>query len=250
VRGPDGGAAARGIVAGPSGYAAGFARVSPSSRYTTAVGVRGNFTGYGLYHAGWYTAHPGAWYAAGWAPGAAWRTAIWNGLGSWLNYWEAPAYYDYGNSIVYQDNSVYVNGQDAGTSAEYYNQAAALAQSGAEATTPGDDQWLPLGVFALTEASQTRSAAVVQLAINKQGMLRGNYTNTTDNQTLVIHGSLDKKTQRVAFTAGDYKTAVFETGLYNLTKDEAPLLIHYGQDRTEQWLLVRMASPEQQKSAQ
>jgi len=33
---------------------------------------------------------------------------------------------------------------------------------------------------------------------------------------------------------------VIETGVYNLTKDEAPALIHFGKDRTEQWLLVRL----------
>jgi hypothetical protein len=33
---------------------------------------------------------------------------------------------------------------------------------------------------------------------------------------------------------------VLDTGLYNLTKDEVPALLHYGKDRTEQWLLVRV----------
>ena len=56
----------------------------------------------------------------------------------------------------------------------------------------------------------------------------------------MIQGSVDKKTQRVAFTVGDNKTDVVETGLYNLTKDEAPVLIHFGADKTEQWLLVRL----------
>ena len=53
-------------------------------------------------------------------------------------------------------------------------------------------------------------------------------------------GSVDKQTQRVAFTVGDNKDTVVETGLYNLTKDEAPALIHVGKDKTEQWLLVRL----------
>ena len=33
---------------------------------------------------------------------------------------------------------------------------------------------------------------------------------------------------------------MLDTGLYNLTKDEVPALLHYGKDRTEQWLLVRV----------
>ena len=36
---------------------------------------------------------------------------------------------------------------------------------------------------------------------------------------------------------------VFETGIYNLTKDETPVLVHFGKERTQQWLLVRMQKP-------
>ena len=52
---------------------------------------------------------------------------------------------------------------------------------------------------------------------------------------------MDKKSQRVAFTVGDDSADVIETGLYNLTKDQAPALIHYGKDRTEQWLFGALA---------
>lgn len=241
VRGPAGGAAARGVVAGPGGYAAGFARVSPSGRYTCAAAVRGNFNHYGIYGAGWYAAHPGAWFAAGWAASTAWYATTWDSLGYALNdYPPTPIYYDYGNNVTYQDNDVYVNGQDAGTSEQYYDQAATLAQSGTAAEAPADANWLPLGVFAFTKPDQTKSDVTIQLAVNKQGVLRGNYTDTVTNKTQIIHGSVDKKTQRVAFTVGDNTTNVVETGLYNLTKDEAPALIHFGKDRTEQWLLVRL----------
>jgi hypothetical protein len=48
----------------------------------------------------------------------------------------------------------------------------------------------------------------------------------------------------VAFTVGDNTTNVVETGLYNLTKDESPCLIHIGKDRTEKWLLVRLDQPD------
>ena len=46
-----------------------------------------------------------------------------------------------------------------------------------------------------------------------------------------------------AWTVGDNKNTVFETGLVNLTKDQAPVLVHYGKDRTQQWLLVRVEQP-------
>lgn len=84
----------------------------------------------------------------------------------------------------------------------------------------------------------------MQLAVNKQGVIRGNYTDTVSHQTQAVQGSVDKQSQRVAFTVGDNTTTVVETGLYNLTKDEAPALMHFGADRTEQWLLVRIANPD------
>ena len=84
----------------------------------------------------------------------------------------------------------------------------------------------------------------IQLAVNKQGVIRGNYTDTVTNKNQAIQGSVDKQTQRVAFTVGDNKTNIVETGLYNLTKDEAPCLIHVGKDHLQQWLLVRLQKPD------
>lgn len=241
VRGPAGGAAARGFVAGPNGVAAGFARVSPTGRYSAATAVRGNFNHYGLYGADWYRRYPGAWYAAGWAAGTAWYGTTWDGLGSYFDYVNyPPVYYDYGNNVTYQDNSVYVNGQSVGTTEQYYDQAASLATLGTQANAPSDGDWLPLGVFAFARTDQTNSAVTIQLAVNRQGVIRGNYTDIATNETKLVRGSVDKKTQRVAFTVGDNTNNIVETGLYNLTKDEAPALIHFGQDRTEQWLLVRL----------
>lgn len=161
-------------------------------------------------------------------------------------YPSAPVYYDYGNTVTYQDNSVYVNGQQAGTAEQYYDEATNLAASGAQAAAPTDGEWLPLGVFALTKSGQTQSNVTIQLAVNKQGVIRGNYTHTATDKTDLIQGSVDKQTQRIAFTVGKNTTNIVETGLYNLTKDEAPCLIHFGSDRVEQWLLVRLKQDQQQ----
>ena len=223
------------------GYAAGFSNVSPSARYGSATAVRGNFTNYGMYGADWNTDHPGAWAAAGWGANDAWRAATWNSAGAWCGYTSAaPIYYDYGNTITYQDNEVYVNGQDSGSSSQYYDQAAALATTGTQAEAPSDGDWLPFGVFAFSKEGADTSNVTIQLAVNKQGVIRGNSTETSNQKTETVSGSVDKETQRVAFTIGSVTTTVVETGLYNLTKDEAPALVHFGQDRTEQWLLVRL----------
>ncbi|MCC9607961.1 protocadherin [Blastopirellula sp. JC732] len=249
VRGPNGGVAARGAVVGPHGAAAGFVRVSPSDRYSCAVGVRTNFNHWGVYGPGWYTNHPGAWFAAGWTAGYCWRAATWGSVDAWMGYYPvAPIYYDYGNTVVYQNDSVYVNGQSVGTPEQYYDSASTLAEDGAQADASSDGDWMPLGVFALSKSGETTSDVTIQLAVNKQGIIRGNYTDTTSGKTQVIQGSVDKKTQRVAFTVGDNTNNVVETGLYNLTKDEAPVLIHFGKDKTEQWLLVRLKKPDDSNS--
>ena len=86
-------------------------------------------------------------------------------------------------------------------------------------------------------------------ADDKEGVIRGNYTDSATKQNQVVQGSIDKKTQRVAFTVGDNKTSVIETGLYNLTKEEAPCLLHIGKDQTEQWLLVRLKQPQPQPAS-
>ncbi|MCM2374386.1 YybH family protein [Aporhodopirellula aestuarii] len=112
--------------------------------------------------------------------------------------------------------------------------------SGAEADAPADGEWLPLGVFAPTKTAGTRSDVSIQLAVNKEGIIRGSYTDTATGETQVVQGAVDQETQRLVFSVGSNQSNLIETGLYNLTKDEAPALIHFGSDKTEQWLLVSL----------
>jgi hypothetical protein len=39
---------------------------------------------------------------------------------------------------------------------------------------------------------------------------------------------------------------VVESGLYNLTNDEVPVLVHFGPDRQEPRTLIRLKQPEDQ----
>ncbi|HEX5104293.1 MAG TPA: hypothetical protein VFV87_10805, partial [Pirellulaceae bacterium] len=45
-------------------------------------------------------------------------------------------------------------------------------------------------------------------------------------------------------TIGDNKDVVYETGVYNLTQPETPILVHAGEGRTETYLLTRLEAPE------
>lgn len=251
VHGRGGGTTAGGVIHGPNGgYAAGFAHVPPSTRYYHGAVIRGGFYGYGMYYPGWYAAHPGVWHVSTWPAGYAWRACTWGSMMAWLTLANAqPIYYDYGNNVVYQDNSVYVNNQDMGTAEQYTQQASQLAAAGASANVSDEKNWMPLGVFALSESGQTKSDSVVELAVNAQGIIRGNYTNTKTKKTQQVQGSVDKKSQRAAWTVGDDQKTVYDTGVYNLTKDEAPLLVHIGKDETQQWLMVRLDQKDKDKNA-
>ena len=106
---------------------------------------------------------------------------------------------------------------------------------------------MSLGVFGMSHEQHNKANLILQLAVNKDGIIRGNYTATVTDDTKPVQGSVDKKTQRAAWTIGDNTKNVFESGIYNLTQDEAPMLVHYGKDKTEQWTLVRLDQDAQQQ---
>ena len=191
--------------------------------------------------------HPGAWFVAGWATRAVWSAATWSSAGSYVGTTEEPVYYDYGTTIIYEGDTVYQDGQEVGSAAEYYAESETLAQAGQPARNepaPEVDDWLPLGVFAVVRDGETQSNRLFQLAVNKQGIIRGNYEDAVAGNVEAIHGSVDKDTQRAAWSIADNPQVVVETGLSNLTMDEAPALVHFAADNTEQILLVRLDEPE------
>src|SRR5262249_12241743 len=137
----------------------------------------------------------------------------------------------------------YVGGKDAGTAQQYAQEATNIAVQGQAADPPTTADWKPLGVFALVPGDQKSSNNLFQLAVDKNGIVRGNYYDGVMDTTTPVYGSGDKKPQRAAGTIGKTKDRVFEAGLYNLTQSECPVLVHFGTDRTQQWLLVRVEQP-------
>jgi len=150
--------------------------------------------------------------------------------------------YNYGEGVYYADDQVYYGDQPVATTAEYAEQAAAIATTEPKAT-PAKEDWLPLGVFAITqdgEASGPEPTLYLQLAISKQAVITGTLKNTTSGKVDTVEGMADKKTQRVAWTIAGKSRPVMETGLTNLTKDTSPALIHFADGQTQQWLMVRL----------
>ena len=92
---------------------------------------------------------------------------------------------------------------------------------------------------------------VLQLALNKDGEIAGTFYNTTTDAARPVKGMVDKKSQRAAWTFSDGKNTdiIMETGIYNLTQDQTEALVHFGKDKTQQWLMVRLNEPEDKKKA-
>lgn len=241
----DGGLAAvsRGAAAkGPRGTVA----VSSKTLATQGATVRRSFVHYNCFGPNWWPRYPNAWRAAAWTTAAAvWATTTWNTCASYCDVAAEPVYYDYGTTVIYESDQVYVGGEAVATQEQYAQQATDLASAGQEAKTSEKDEWLSLGVFALVQGSETDANNLFQLAVNKEGIIRGNYYNGLSDSTLPVQGSVDKKTQRAAWTVGDKKDVVYEAGLANLTRGETPLLVHFGKERTQQWTLIHMEQPPQ-----
>lgn len=206
--------------------------------------VRNNFNHYHCFHGNWWAQHPGAWRAARWTTAAiVWGTASWAACSTYCGYPAQPIYYDYGTNVVYQGDSVYVDGEAVATQAQYEQQAVTIADTGKQAAVTKEEEWMPLGVFAMVQGEQVNGNDLFQLAVNKAGMIRGNYYNALSDVTQPVYGAVDKKTQRAAWTVGDRKEPIYEAGFANLTKSETTMLVHFGKDHTQQWTLIRLEQP-------
>jgi hypothetical protein len=211
--------------------------------------VNGNFTRWNSFTPGWCGRYPGAWWPGKWAiAGTAWATAAWATAGGYCGCSGEGTYYDYGENVTYDDGNVYCGDQPVASAEQYYDQAGQIADSG---QTPQNEEWLPLGVFAvIAEPNQTQTDKTVQLALNKEGVIRGNLHDTLSDKLMPVVGAVDKKTQRVAMKLEGNDAVVVETGLYNLTNDEVPVLVHFNADQHEDRTLIRLQQPEDQQQQQ
>jgi hypothetical protein len=166
----------------------------------------------------------------------------------WVDYgWSQPVYYNYGDNVYYQDDQVYYGDQPVATAEQYAQQAAAIVAS-APAEEPPAQDWMPLGVFAITSEGQSDSAQpsmYLQLAVSKQGVINGTVQNTATDTAQPIEGMVDKETQRAAWTIQGKTSPIMETGISNLTQDTTSVLVHFADGTTQQWLLVRLDQPEE-----
>jgi hypothetical protein len=175
------------------------------------------------------------------------RWAVWG--------WSQPVYYGYGTggNVYYENNVVYVDGEQYCTSQEYYQQATEIAAAVPEMTDQQAEQveWMPLGVFAVTREGVDDTNLLLQLAVSKEGIIAGTMFNESTETSRPVEGMVDKETQRAAWSPADGKNTdvVMETGLYNLTENEATVLVHFGAEQTQTWAMVRLEEPEESEGS-
>ena len=184
-------------------------------------------------------------------------------LTSWLVFgWDRPRYWDYGygNNIWYDDGYVYYDGDRYLPVNDYYQQVYDLAHNVPKISKEQAENmdWAPLGVFAASRSAQDTEAGqrTLQLAVNKEGVISGTYFNAQSKQVHPLMGMVDERSKRAAFVFADghQPKTVFETSIFNLTKDESTMMVHNGPNEqdTEIWHLLRLQQPEgsQQASAE
>ncbi|MBI1246400.1 hypothetical protein GC197_00980 [bacterium] len=181
----------------------------------------------------WYAAHPNA-FQYQYPHADAWTAATFGAVTGWvLGASTAPVNYVYNdNSVVYAEN----------------NEAAPVANSSTgdsqtpDSTSPANsnEEWMPLGVYALVQGNQTQAQMLMQLAVSKTGKIDGSYYNILSDNSQPLTGSLDKQTQQVAWKVANNQKVTFQTDLTSLTEPETPVMVHFGDGSSQKMTLVRL----------
>jgi hypothetical protein len=194
-------------------------------------------------HWGWYASfHHRPYYWWDWCSAPTLR--------SWFVFdWATPYYWDYGPGeyIHCYNNVVYVNGEWYAPATVYYDRTVELAES-APPVAPeqaAQVEWLPLGVFAVSRDGVVDNNVLVQLAVTKDGVISGTVLNQATGESFDVAGTVDKQTQRAAWTYvdGTGKRIAMETSVFNLTQAESTALLQNGPENMQVVELVRLEAP-------
>lgn len=144
------------------------------------------------FSSGWYARHPDAWRPAR-APADWWKAADAASVSAWL-----------GQPVVRAggaaDPGQVANAGAAAVGADGLRSVLVL-QSGLGPEAAGSD-WLPLGVFAVAPPGGGSAHNYQQLAIDRSGVIRGNFYDAISDAVLPITGSVDRDTLRASWTVG------------------------------------------------
>ena len=175
---------------------------------------------------------------------------MWGSVLAWGAWgWAQPIYYDYGSggNIYCEGDTIYINEQPY--PAEQYSESMEAIATNVPEADPEKVEWMPLGVFALTNDAGTDPTMYLQLAVSKEGIIAGGYENTTTGAFESVEGMVDAKTQRAVWGIVGKERPLMETGVYNLTQDETTAFVHFAGGEVQEWLMVRLPEPEEEAPA-
>ncbi|MCA9135849.1 MAG: hypothetical protein KDB00_03795 [Planctomycetales bacterium] len=202
---------------------------------------------YPVYGPGYWGRYPLWRWNWGYSQNNWWKWATAGAVTGWYvsGFNSPPVYYSYGDNLYYQGDTVYYGGDAICSTQEYAVQAQTIAASVPD-VDPAKVEWLPLGVFALTQGDDSAedSTLFLQLAISKEGIIAGTFQNTATDEAFEVEGTVDRESQRAAWGKVGAQWPIMETGIYNLSENEAGALLHFEDGTTQQWQMLRLDEPE------
>ena len=166
----------------------------------------------------WYAKHPQAWRptksSADW-----WKTADVATITAWLGQPVTAAGTAAGNG----GGVATAGGADVG--ADGLQSVLVLPAGHQNAVGPADSDWLPLGVFAVVPPDVAQQSGQAhnyqQLAVDRQGTIKGNFFDTISGTVQPIAGTVDRTALTASWTVGA-----------NGSRFTAPMRAFAGQPRT------------------
>ena len=170
--------------------------------------------------ADWYAKHPEAWRPAK-SQADWWKNSDVATITAWLGQpaqlvMAAGTAADSGNAVAT------AGGADAG--ADGLQSVLVLPAGHQNAVGPADSDWLPLGVFAVVPPGTQDTAQAhnyQQLAVDRQGAIKGNFFDTLSGTVQPITGTVDRTALAASWTVGA-----------NGSRFTAPMRAFAGQPRT------------------
>lgn len=170
-----------------------------------------------------------------------WVVTNWNDINLWFpGRWQRPIYY------YYIDDGIYYSQ----TGSDYdlvpleetdYLQSALDIIGNMPKVDPSKLDWKPLGVFSLVnDETDDTPDDFFTLAVSKEGIVGGAYVNPEEDNDQAVEGYVDPQSQQVVWRVVGTNLPLYETGIYNLTKDESTVLILYSNRDIETGALIRL----------
>lgn len=228
-----GGQAGAGSLSEHLGISSGAEKRSGEVRSAASEAVSQWTSGPEPFSPAWYAEHPQAWqYTHPHADAVVAATAV--GVARWLAVPYAAAAAG-GTSA----SAVAVEGEPAESSVEEVATEEAVDEAVAE-TAAEALQWMTIGVYRLGPAGQTEASRTLQLAVDREGNVRGSHYDLISDEVDSVQGKVNKADLRVIWSIGEKGKTAFEAPLDELTGPEGEVTVRFPGGKTESWRISQL----------